>query len=704
MMNDRSPSQRRFLALWSWLPLAVMVLGILSGITFWWLNHLRDHYRQAHSLVDAVQKIDRQVSLFNLWLHEEAGADATMDEEKAWQQFADAFRSADILLRQIHHEKEGLLHDEYHADLEGSVRSVKGVLAGLNQVAVALLRHRDDPAAQAPLKQQFDALFQGFQRTSGQAESMFQENSLAHMSSFISIFRLVSIGWVLLVLLITCALMRVEWMRLRTVEALAESEKRFRAMADSALDAIVYTDDRGIISYWNRSAERLFGCLGDEAVGRDLCSMLLPSAGEEAKMDCRSLWKQGQEGGGGKTNELLVRSGDGVNFPVEVSVSPVRLANQWQNIAILRDISERKQTETALRENEAMLRSLINAMPDFVCFKDGEGRWLLTNDFGLTLFGLEAIAYRGKTDLELAEYSEFYHPVFLGCVTSDNEAWREGGICRCDEVVPRPDGTALTFDVIKVPLFNSDGSRKGLVIIGREISGRKEAEAALRENEERLRHLSSRLFAAQEQERQRIATELHDELGQSLAALKMQVRAVQRQLAEAQLGLRQDCEGVCEYINQIIENVRRLSRDLSPVVLDDLGLSAAIKHLVDNFAELHGVEVSLAVADINHLFPPEAERIVYRILQETLTNIAKHADATLLVVTVSREEDGIRFVVRDDGLGFDVEAMARRRDADKGLGLAAMAERVRMLGGSLDIVSQAGNGTTITMVVPILKS
>ncbi|WCK54231.1 EAL domain-containing protein [Aneurinibacillus sp. Ricciae_BoGa-3] len=136
-----------------------------------------------------------------------------------------------------------------------------------------------------------------------------------------------------------------------------------------------------------------------------------------------------------------------------------------------------------LEENIQQLSALINEMPDFVCFKDGEGRWLKTNQFSVELFELEHIPYVGKTDAELATYSPFFKDAFLYCEQSDKRAWESGVVSRCEEQIPQVDGTSKTFDVIRVPLFYPDGHRKGLIVIGRDVTDRKIAE-------EHIKHLA----------------------------------------------------------------------------------------------------------------------------------------------------------------------------------------------------------------------
>ena len=144
---------------------------------------------------------------------------------------------------------------------------------------------------------------------------------------------------------------------------------------------------------------------------------------------------------------------------------------------------------SAAKEEEKRLSTLINSMVDFVNFKDGEGRWIQANDFGLKLFDIENVDYRGKKDSELAEHSRYFSDALRYCEISDEEAWKAGGIIRVEEVLPQPDGTVKTFDTIKVPLFNDDGSRQGLVIIGRDITERKNVETLLEESRQQYRSL-----------------------------------------------------------------------------------------------------------------------------------------------------------------------------------------------------------------------
>ena len=157
-----------------------------------------------------------------------------------------------------------------------------------------------------------------------------------------------------------------------------------------------------------------------------------------------------------------------------------------RSIGTLQDITERALAEQGLQENEQRLRTLINATPDIICFKDGEGRWLTANNADLALFELSDVDYVGKKDSELAEYSDFYRDAFLTCEDSDEFAWQAGGLSRADEVIPTPNDGDKVFDVIKVPLFKEDGTREALVVLGRDITKQVTAQTQLQHHARQL--------------------------------------------------------------------------------------------------------------------------------------------------------------------------------------------------------------------------
>jgi PAS domain S-box-containing protein len=232
---------------------------------------------------------------------------------------------------------------------------------------------------------------------------------------------------------------------------------------------------------------------------------------------------------------------------------------------------------------------------------------------------------------------------------------------------------------------------------------RANAERTLKESKEKLHHLSANLLKAHENERRRIAYGLHDELGQDLALIKMQLGAIQKWIPPDLSQAAHLCDQAGEILNRVVEKARRISRGLTPTILKDLGLTAALGWLIGDFAQQADVRVNKELADINDLFDDEAQIIIYRIFQEALHNIAKHARADQVWVSVKRNRQAVAVSIRDNGIGFDRQEVARRSWPEKGLGLTTIEERARILGGPFNRFSQKGKGTRVELRIPIKR-
>ena len=235
----------------------------------------------------------------------------------------------------------------------------------------------------------------------------------------------------------------------------------------------------------------------------------------------------------------------------------------------------------------------------------------------------------------------------------------------------------------------------------REIAERHQVEQALRESENQLHLLTAQLLSAEERERRRISSELHDEMGQALTLLKFQIISLANKLGENGVSVKTESEALIVYVDEIIENVRRLSRDLSPAVLEEMGLSSALRYLLEEFQEYHPtVSYQEDIDEIDEAFSEQNQIFIYRIFQESLTNIFKHAQASQITVAAKKQDGQVAFAVQDNGQGFDVDRVLGKAGSAKGLGMAAIQERVRMIGGVLEVWSQAGQGTRISFTIP----
>ena len=210
---------------------------------------------------------------------------------------------------------------------------------------------------------------------------------------------------------------------------------------------------------------------------------------------------------------------------------------------------------------------------------------------------------------------------------------------------------------------------------------------------------SRRLINAHEAERRRVAAELHDSIGQTLAMIKN--RAVFGSQSESDQSAKEQLAAITAQTTQAIGEVREISYNLRPYLLENLGLTKAIKSLVGKIEEVHLIEIDGRIDEIDNLFAPEAEMSVYRIVQESLNNVVKHSEAETANLFIERDGDAVTIRIEDDGRGFDKNA-APKTDAGKGgFGLLGISERVKMLGGTQEIESKVGGGTTILIKIPV---
>lgn len=260
------------------------------------------------------------------------------------------------------------------------------------------------------------------------------------------------------------------------------------------------------------------------------------------------------------------------------------------------------------------------------------------------------------------------------------------------------DGSKIFAEVNTVD-FELDGDPVCLSVI-RDITECRQNAAILMESERQLQHLTSQLLFAQESERSRISGKLHDELGQALTYLKFRVASLESSLKEKGQSGHAPREGasLLPYLDEMIEYVRTLSRDLSPSFLEELGFVSAIRCLIEDFCACHQTGVdTLELDDVDDLFPRETEISIFRVLQECLANIARHSRATMISVNVKRQADRVFFEISDNGRGFDIDQVFLLK---KGIGIPSMRERVRITGGEFDFRSEIDKGTRVSFIIP----
>jgi PAS domain S-box-containing protein len=368
-------------------------------------------------------------------------------------------------------------------------------------------------------------------------------------------------------------------------------------------------------------------------------------------------------------------------------------------------INKSEELQTS-KKDEKRLSTLINSMVDFVNFKDGEGRWIEANEFGLQLFHLQNVDYRGKKDSELAEYTEFYRDALLYCEVSDEEAWKKGTITRIEEVVPFPDGTMKIFDTIKVPLFHEDGSRQGLVIIGRDITEKKNMVKQLAESQEQLRR-SEKLSVVGE-----LSASVAHEIRNPLTSLIGFVQLLQVEDQKHQFYY----QIMLDELNRINHIVGELLLLAKPQLIryakaDVQKLLNDVISLLNTEASLYNIRIEANYPEENLVIdcePNQLKQLFINIIKNAIEAEAKGGIVTILVE--KKADSQILIHVKDKGCGISKERLEKigepfysSKEKGTGLGLTVSTKIVQSHNGTIRFESQKKQGTTVHIALPITQ-
>ncbi len=477
--------------------------------------------------------------------------------------------------------------------------------------------------------------------------------------------------------------------------ALRASEEKFRLMVEKMNDGLGICDAQQRIVYVNPRFCELIGYTEAELLGRPL-TMLLD---EENRRILSAHFAQRREGGEAPYQLVWTRR-DGTQLPTLVSPRPLFDENgQFQgSFAILTDITAYRQAELALQRREQYFRQLTENVSDVIGLLTADGLIQYLNPTVERLLGFTPQELIGSSIFDLVHSQDVasLRQRFQRLLKQDREDFR--AVIQ----IKHQSGTWHLWEIKGKNLLR-EPVVEGIVINAQDITEQKKLEEALQQSAKKLRGLTAQIFTAQETERRRLSLELHDELGQSLTALKLQLRSIANKLRKDQFRLKEECSHMLEYINRVVENVRRLSHDLCPSLLENVGLGAALRHLLENYRQFYRISDNLSDLDgIEEVLPAPAKIHLYRIFQELLTNIEKHSQASAIQIEVQRTNNRLAVTVADNGRGFPTEE-DETRSSQTGLGLPAIGERILMLGGTLRIHAPDQGGTVIHFTVPLQK-
>jgi PAS domain S-box-containing protein len=517
-----------------------------------------------------------------------------------------------------------------------------------------------------------------------------------------------------------------------------ETEAAMRLQAhllNTVEQSIIATDLEGIVIYWNQFAQKLYGWTAQEAMGRQIMELTTPEGMSEQALEIMSQLRQGESW----TGEFNVQRRDGVTFPVQIINSPIS-DDEGKLIGIVGvsiDITARKRQEESLKELTRQLEqqsnvfnTTLSSITDFAYIFDRNGRFIYANQPLLDLWGLKLNEAVGKNFFDL----QYPDDLALRLQQQIQQVIDTRQGVRDETPYTSPTGAEGFYEYIFTPVFAADGTIEVVAGSTRDYTERKRIEEVLRRSEAELQksheelerrviertaalsemnailqeevrerrriegervELLRRIVFAQEDERRRIARELHDQFGQQLTALKLKLDALRENCGE-DASLCEQLEALQAIATQLDADIDYLVWEMRPTALDDLGLQAALSSYIQNWSKHFGVPVQLHASRMDKdRLTPEIETALYRIAQEALNNIAKHARATHVAIVLERRADQISLIIEDDGVGFDLQQVFSAND--KGVGLIGMRERAALVGGTIEIESQPHVGATIVV-------
>jgi PAS domain S-box-containing protein len=474
-------------------------------------------------------------------------------------------------------------------------------------------------------------------------------------------------------------------------DAALEQERSFRLLFeanpqpmwvhDTGTQRFLATNDAAIAQYgWSRE-EFLGMTVADIGPAEDETRVLAAVTGE------------------GTAAAWCHRVRDGRTIDVELSSNALKFAGHDARLVLAADVTHRRQNEEALRRSEAQLRSFIEQAPVAIAMFDRDMRYLVASRRWLADYHLDGRSLIGLSHYEIfpeiPERWRLAHRRGLG-----GEVLREK-----EDGFQRADGSVQWLRWELRPWYETDGTIGGIVILTEDITERKEQELELQRSREQLRALAARQDRLLEEERTRISREIHDEFGQMLTGIKMDLRSVERRLDEQFSDdprvnpLLDRLAAAGELADATMQSMQRIAAELRPGMLDRLGLGAALEFEAARFTERYGIPCRVVLPEPPPPLSVQVSTMLFRIFQEALTNIARHSGASTVDVEFS-DDHGCCLEIRDDGRGLTATALT----GFSSLGLAGMRERARLIGGEIAFTPRPGGGLVVTARAPCLGS
>ncbi len=480
----------------------------------------------------------------------------------------------------------------------------------------------------------------------------------------------------------------------RIDDALRNSENRFRAIMDNSPALIFLKDLDGRYLQANRQFETVSRLTQQDLVGKTDEEIFPPAQAATFRANDRKVL----EADAPMRFEESALHDDGTHTSIVVKF-PLRNAEGrcYALCGIATDITDRQRAEE-LRQQLAKDRLLLlESTGEGIYGLDRQGRCTFINSAASRMVGYPPEELLGHDMHECIHHSLGDGAPYLRSHCHIHKTLADGkGRKVDDQVYWRKDGTSFPVEYSSFPVLEQ-GQVTGAVVVFLDITARKRAEQQLTTSHDQLRNLTARLESVREEERILIAREIHDELGQALTGVKLELSLLRDQLPDVAPAAHNRLESIAELVDATIQSVRRIATDLRPIVLDQLGLIAAIEWQTHEFQSRTGMECRLDIYLRSAPLSQAASTAMFRIFQEILTNVVRHAKASVVKITLQEQAGGLVLEVHDNGRGITESELADPQS----LGLVGMRERALLLGGSITFAGNAESGTTVRVRIPL---
>jgi PAS domain S-box-containing protein len=468
---------------------------------------------------------------------------------------------------------------------------------------------------------------------------------------------------------------------------LREAEQKFRDLAEKSLVCIYIIQDEKFV-YVNPKFAEEYGFTMGELIGMDIYEVIIADENERNKVRQNIQLRLA-----GKVDsmhyEMKGLRKDNTVFDVEVFGSRTIFQGRPAIIGTLINITERKEAERALLLSQQKYKLMFESNPvPMWMFSKTDFSIIDVNNAACKLYGYSREEFLKMSIRDMRPEEDI--PLFMEKIGVFQTININQGIWRHR----KKDGSIIHVEIIGNDIIYQ--GREVRLALANNITEKLAAEESLKKSYEEIRQLTKHLQNIREEERTSIAREIHDELGQQLTVLKMDVAWLDRKLAHTSNAVTEKLDGLMDMLDGTIKTVRRISTELRPSILDDLGLNAAIEWHLKEFEKRSGIKTQFSKPAKELLLNDTVKTGLFRIFQESLTNVARHSAAKNLRINLSQKDDHILLRIKDDGIGFNKEQVGQKRT----LGILGMKERTEMMGGHYEITSAEGKGTVVIVNVP----